>query len=179
MSQVAQDPSAQARAKWIAAKISDKTLRDAFIRAVADKTLDYSDAERKQIQEGLEMEAEVTNSSALKPIKMSNPLLDKAVAMTSKDGQHNIVQASATVRASLIKETAELDADGQDARALGQLLVHEMEPVRTKKRPEELEAKLHVFLFRTTVLRELTDGRPWFEALLHQVLLNEAQIKNK
>jgi hypothetical protein len=76
-----------------------------------------------------------------------------------------------------IKETAELDAAGQDARALGQLLVHEMEPVRTKKKL--LESKLHVFLFRTTVLRELTDARPWFEALLHQVLLNEAQIKIK
>ena len=29
------------------------------------------------------MEAEVANSSALKPIKVSTPLLDKAVAMTS------------------------------------------------------------------------------------------------
>ena len=322
MSQVADDPSAQARAAWIAAKISDKTLRAAFRRAVTDKALIYSAAERKQIQQGLDMEAQVTNSSALKPIKMSTPLLDTAVAMTSKDGQHNIVQSSATIRAPLmdvlaylfcleqaindllkeergvnvhnvlgrendhtamyhwgmrapaplshrdfvfrcvykqlavgehitsikstefgvapaqntvrgsatrllrftavtptvtrftatstfdlngsiprfvsdtlttpgaaraplfalgyfvqIKETAELDAGGQDARALGQLLVRQMEPVRTKKKL--LESKLHVFLFRTTVLRELCDARPWFEALLHQVLLNEAQIKNK
>jgi hypothetical protein len=322
MSQVAQDPSAQARAEWIAAKIGDKVLRDAFIRAVTDKTLVYSEAERKQIQEGLKMEAEVTNSSALKPIKISTPLLDKAVAMNSKDGQHNIVQSSATIRAPLmdvlafsfcvdqeftkirdgstgertnilesknehsvifqwsarfprplshrdgvlsaicqelegadyvlsvtstdhaaaanmdntvratgvrllrfsritptvtrctatstfdlngsiprfvsdslttpgaalapfnalryfvqIKETAKLDADGQDARALGQVLMHEIEPVRTNKKL--LGSKLHVFLSRTTVLRELCDTRPWFEALLHQVLLNEAQIARK
>jgi hypothetical protein len=76
-----------------------------------------------------------------------------------------------------VKKTAQLDAAGQDARALGQLLVHDMEPVRTKKKL--LESQLHVFLFRTTVLRELCDARPWFEALLHQVLLNEAQIKIK
>ncbi|GMI54437.1 hypothetical protein TeGR_g3786 [Tetraparma gracilis] len=323
MAPVAQDPTVQARAKWIAAKISDRTLRDAFIRAVTDKTLVYSDAERKQIEEGLKMEAEVTNSSALKPIKVSTPLLDKAVAMTSKDGQHNIVQSSAIVRAPLmdvvaymycveqevgkilndevgaltkvletknehcvvmqwrpasfprplsnrdgvfcciyqelgigegiisitstahaaaantdntvrttgtrllrfsqvtptvtrftatatfdlcgsiprfisdtlttpaaartplgtlgyflkIKETAELDSGvygGQDARALGQLLVHEMEPVRTKKRPEHLEAKLHVFFYRTTVLRELADVHPWFPEMTFQILRNQA-----
>jgi hypothetical protein len=325
MSQVAQDPGAQRaldRAAWIAAKINDRALRDAFIRAVTDKTLVYSEAERKQIEEGLKMEAEVTSSSALKPIKVSTPLLDKAVAMTSKDGQHSMVQSSATIRAPLqsvaayvycaeqevkkilaegsllvnhvveqendhavvlhskmsfprplqdretvtrciyqtlpdgvivmsfetaehdavpvqdgvvrcfgkrfirfspitasvtrftstgtfnlrgsiprfvsdtlttpaavrsplsalgyfikIKETAELDASGEDALALGQLLVHEMEPVRTNKKL--LESKLHVFLLRTTVLRELTDARPWFEALLHQVLVNEAQIRRK
>ncbi|GMI28074.1 hypothetical protein TeGR_g1263 [Tetraparma gracilis] len=322
MAPVAQDPSSQARAEWIAAKIGDKPLRGAWIRAVADKSLKYSDAERKQIKEGLDMEAEVNGASVLKAIKVSTPLLDKAVAVTSKDGQHNIVQSSATVRAPLmdvlsfmfclgqevnkivagesgtsaallesknehclvmqyriqlprpfshrdmvlcavykelesgdhalsitstehaaatkrgnairftgtrllrfsqvtptvtrftatatfdlgghiprfisdtittpaasraplytlgyflqIKETAEFDAAGQDARALGQLLVHEMEPVRNNNKL--LEARLHVFLFRTTVLRELTDARPWFEALLHQVLLNEAQIKNK
>ncbi|GMI26526.1 hypothetical protein TeGR_g9484 [Tetraparma gracilis] len=312
------DPLAEARAKWIAAKIGDRALRAAFIRAVTDDTLDYSDAERKQIEEGLKMEAEVTNSSALKPIKMSTPLLEKAVAMTSKDGQHNIVQSSAIVRAPLmdvvafmagaeaeymqivmderksnvwkvlehmnehcfvlhwglvfpsplqnreavlkcifqalqgdcilslestehdaavrqgdvvrvqfkrllrfssvspsltrftatstfsiggavpkfvsdtlttpaavrspintigyflqVKETAELDAAGQDARALGQLLVHEMEPVRTKKRPEELEAKLHVFFYRTTVLREFADVHRWFPKMLFQVLRNK------
>jgi hypothetical protein len=309
------------RAKWIAANISDRALRDAFIRAVSDKTLVYSEAERKQIEEGLEMEAEVNNSSALKPIKVSTPLLDKAVAMTSKDGQHNIVQSSATVRAPLmdvvaylfcleqaindllkeergvnvhnvlgrendhtamyhwgmrapaplshrdfvfrcvykqlavgehiasikstefgvapaqntvrgsatrllrftavtpnvtrfiatstfdlcgsiprfvsdtiaisaganapliairyflqIKETAELDADGQDARVLGQLLVHEMEPVRAKKRPEQLEAKLHTFVYRTTVLRELADVYPWFERLLLEALRNRLRV---
>ncbi|GMI34748.1 hypothetical protein TeGR_g13050, partial [Tetraparma gracilis] len=71
-----------------------------------------------------------------------------------------------------IKETAELDAAGQDARALGQLLVHEMEPVRTKKRPEELEARLHVFFYRTTVLRELADVHRWFPKMLFQVLRN-------
>ncbi|GMI36431.1 hypothetical protein TeGR_g5515, partial [Tetraparma gracilis] len=71
-----------------------------------------------------------------------------------------------------IKETAEFAADGQDARALGQLLVHEMEPVRTNKRPEELESKLHTFFDRTTVLRELADVRPWFPKVLFQVLRN-------
>ncbi|GMI31785.1 hypothetical protein TeGR_g9820 [Tetraparma gracilis] len=325
MSEVAPDPTSQRaldRAKWIAANISDKTLRDAFIRAVADKSLDYSDAERQQIEEGLKMEAEVNQSSKLKPIKVSTPLLDKAVAMTSKDGQHNIVQSSAIVRAPLmdvlaymfcmqqevkkimdneekngtrtlcnkilenksehsyvfqyglrspkpfshrdwvsnsvcdelengdfvisiastehaaattmdntiratatrllrfaqvtptvtrfiatvtfdlcgsiprvlsstittpgaarsplsalgyflqIKETAELDAAGQDARALGQLLVHEMEPVRTKKHPEELEAKLHIFFYRTTVLRELGDVHLWFLKMMFEILRN-------
>ncbi|GMI24218.1 hypothetical protein TeGR_g12645 [Tetraparma gracilis] len=71
-----------------------------------------------------------------------------------------------------IKETAELDAAGQDARALGQLLVHEMEPVRTKKRPEELELKLYTFVYRTTVLRELADVLPWFPKTLFQILRN-------
>ncbi|GMI19342.1 hypothetical protein TeGR_g2736 [Tetraparma gracilis] len=71
-----------------------------------------------------------------------------------------------------IKETAELDAAGQDARALGQLLVHEMEPVRTKKRPEELESKLHTFFYRATVLREVADVYPWFPKTLFQVLRN-------
>ncbi|GMI32723.1 hypothetical protein TeGR_g5202 [Tetraparma gracilis] len=71
-----------------------------------------------------------------------------------------------------MKETAELDAAGQDARALGQLLVHEMEPVRTKKRPEELESKLHIFFYRTTVLRELADVHRWFPKMLFQVLRN-------
>jgi hypothetical protein len=71
-----------------------------------------------------------------------------------------------------IKETAEFDAAGQDARALGQLLVHEMEPVRTKKRPEHLESKLHVFFYRTTVLRELADVHPWLPKVLFQVLRN-------
>jgi hypothetical protein len=316
MAPVAQDPTTQARAKWIAAKISDRALRDAFVRIVAENLQNYSDAERKQIQEGLDMEAQVTDSSALKPIKASTPLLDKAVAMTSKDGQHNIVQSSAIIRAPLmdvlafmfcqaqevhkiwndetgtrnevlesknehsvvtqwglrfprplshrdfvfigvhkeleggdwifsitstehvaattrdntvratatrllrfspitptimrltatatfdirgsiprfvsdtlttpaaaraplgalfyflqIKEAVEFDAAGQDARALGQLLVHEMEPVRTKKRPEHLETKLHTF-YRTTVLRELVDVYPWFPKTLFQVLRN-------
>ncbi|GMI32872.1 hypothetical protein TeGR_g14861, partial [Tetraparma gracilis] len=71
-----------------------------------------------------------------------------------------------------MKETAELDAAGQDARALAQLLVHEMEPVRTKKRPEHLEAKLHIFFYRTTVLRELADVHPWVSEMLYQVLRN-------
>ncbi|GMI26772.1 hypothetical protein TeGR_g1918, partial [Tetraparma gracilis] len=75
-----------------------------------------------------------------------------------------------------IKETAELDADGQDARALGQLLVHEMEPVRAKKRPEQLEAKLHTFVYRTTVLRELADVYPWFERLLLEALRNRLRV---
>jgi hypothetical protein len=314
---------AEARAKWIAAKIGDRTLRDVWIRAITENPQDYSEAERKQIQEGLDMEAQViTNSSALKPIKISTTLLDKAVAMTSKDGQHNIVQSSATIRAPLMavvaytfcaeqesnnimakewstlvnkvleqpsdhsivfhwgsrlprplrnrdavfsvvtqklgdsdqiisfqaidhagavqppntvratgtrllrfsqvtptvtrftatstfdlhgsiprfvsdslttpgaaraplsalgyfvqtKETAEVDAAGQDARALGQLLVHEMEPVRTKMGGDQLEAKLHVFFYRTTVLRELVDVHPWFELLLLQVLRNQASL---
>ncbi|GMI49943.1 hypothetical protein TeGR_g3221, partial [Tetraparma gracilis] len=72
-----------------------------------------------------------------------------------------------------IKETADFDAAGQDARALGQLLVHEIEPVRTKKRPEELEAKLHVFFYRTTVLREVADMHPWFSEMLAEVLRNK------
>jgi hypothetical protein len=78
-----------------------------------------------------------------------------------------------------MKETAQLDAAGQDARALGQLLVHEMEPVRTKKRSEELEAKLHFFFDRTTVLRELADVHPWFELLLLQILRNQASLVKK
>ncbi|GMI32885.1 hypothetical protein TeGR_g9569 [Tetraparma gracilis] len=71
-----------------------------------------------------------------------------------------------------MKETAELDAAGQDARALAQLLVHEMEPVRTKKRPEHLEAKLDTFFDRTTVLRELADVHQWVPEMLFQVLRN-------
>jgi hypothetical protein len=262
------------------------------------------------------MEAEVTSSSALKPIKVSTPLLDKAVAMTSKDGQHNIVQSSAVIRAPLmdvlaylycleqaindllkeergvnvhkvlgrendhtatyhwgirapaplshrdfvfrcvykqlavgehitsikstvsgvapaqdtvrgtatrllrftavtptvtrftatttmdlggsiprfvsaiamsaganaplaalgyflqIKETADFDAAGQDAWALGRLLAHEMEPVRTKRGGGQLEAKLHVFFYRTTVLREVADVHPWFPTMLFEVLRN-------
>jgi hypothetical protein len=75
-----------------------------------------------------------------------------------------------------IKETAEFDAGGQDARALGQLLVHEMEPVRTKKRPEELESEMRTFMDRTTVLRELVDVYPWFERLLLEALRNRLRV---
>jgi hypothetical protein len=71
-----------------------------------------------------------------------------------------------------IKETAEFDAVGKDAKALGQLLSLEMENVRTLKRPEHLEAKLHTFVYRTTVLRELTDVHRWFPKMLFQVLRN-------
>ncbi|GMI54445.1 hypothetical protein TeGR_g3786 [Tetraparma gracilis] len=188
----------EARVEWMAAKIKDRAIRATFIRAVTDNAQEYSEAERKQIEEGLKMEAEVNRSrrtgtsgllsssslkakATLKPIKVSTPLLDKAVAMTSKGGQHNIVQSSATIRAPLmdvlafsfcIKETAKLDADGQDARALGQVLMHEIEPVRTKKRPEHLEAKLHTFFYRTTVLRELADVHLWFPEMLFQILRN-------
>jgi hypothetical protein len=75
-----------------------------------------------------------------------------------------------------IKETAELDAAGQDARALGQLLVHEMESVRTRGAGEQLEAKLHTFMDRTTVLRELADVHPWLELLLLQILRNQVSL---
>jgi hypothetical protein len=105
MNEVAPDPTSQralARAKWIAANISDKTLQGAFVRAVTETPQNYSPDELEQIQEGLDMEAEVNQSSKLKPIKVSTPLLDKAVAMTSKDGQHNIVQSSATIRAPVM-----------------------------------------------------------------------------
>ncbi|GMI28919.1 hypothetical protein TeGR_g7534 [Tetraparma gracilis] len=71
-----------------------------------------------------------------------------------------------------IKKTAGFDAAGQDARALGQLLVHNTEPVRTKKGGEQLESKLHTFFDRTTVLRELADVYPWFPTMLIEVLRN-------
>ncbi|GMI28706.1 hypothetical protein TeGR_g3460, partial [Tetraparma gracilis] len=119
----------EARVKWMAAKIKDRALRATFADAVADNAQEYSEAERKQINEGLKMEAE-------------------------------------------IKETAELDAAGQDARALGQLLVHEMEPVRAHKRPQHLELKLYTFVYRTTVLREVADVLPWFPTMMFQVLRN-------
>ncbi|GMI31950.1 hypothetical protein TeGR_g13688 [Tetraparma gracilis] len=322
MSAVAPDPPSleEARVAWTTALTDDAILRDEFERGTT-KPQFYKLAERKQIEEGLRMEAEVNESSDLKQIKTRTPLLNNAVAMTSKDGQHNIVQSSATIRAPLmdllasmfcvgqevnkiqagetktnievlesenehcvifqytlqlpnplshrvwvlrgiyekledgdwitsitstehagattekdcvratgirllrfsqvtptvtrftatatfdlngsiprfisdslttpaaaraplatlgyfvqIKETAEFDAAGQDARALGQLLVHEMEPVRTKTRPEELEFKLHIFFYRATVLRELADVHPWFELLLLQVLRNQTSL---
>lgn len=74
------------------------------------------------------------------------------------------------------KETAALDADGVDARALGQLLLHEMEPVRTKSRTDELKFKLNTFVYRTTVLRELTDKHPWFPCMLLHLLQNKPRI---
>ncbi|GMI23650.1 hypothetical protein TeGR_g6548, partial [Tetraparma gracilis] len=175
----------EARVEWMAAKIKDRALRATFADAVTDNQQEYSEAERKQIEEGLKMEAEVNQSTKMKPIKISTPLLDKAVAVISEDGQHNIVQASAIVRAPLmdvvaymfcaeqaIKETAELDAAGQDARVLGQLLVHEMEPVRAHKRPQHLESKLYTFVYRTTVLREVADVLPWFPKMMFAVLRN-------
>jgi hypothetical protein len=58
-----------------------------------------------------------------------------------------------------------------NARELGQLLVHKMEPVRTKQ--HLLEAQLRIFIHRTTVLRELADAHPWIPRLLAQVLCNK------
>lgn len=106
MSQVAQDPTAQARAKWIAANTSSRAFRDTFIGKVTGSPQDYSDAEKEQIQKGLRMESEVNQSTRLQPIKASTPLLNDAVAMTSAEGQHNFVQASAIVRAPLMAVVA-------------------------------------------------------------------------
>jgi hypothetical protein len=322
MSSVAQDPNEQrsrARAAWLVAMPKDESLRDTFTQSVTDSPPHYLPEEQEQIDAGLRMEAEVTQSTKLKRVKASTPLLDRVVAMTSKDGQHNIVQSSATIRVPLmdvlafifcsaeqefnkimadekgtryqmlesksecsvvyqysvrnirpfadrdfvlsvvyqamesggdgvismastehaaatsndnsvratvtrlfrfsrvtptltrftvtttfdlrgsvprfvsdtlttptaaraplvaldyfikIKKTAGFDAAGQDARALGQLLVHNTEPVRTKKGGEQLESKLHTFFDRTTVLRELADVYPWFPTMLIEVLRN-------
>jgi hypothetical protein len=82
----------------------------------------YTDVELAQLQAGLKMESEVNRSrqtgisgshsssslkanATLKTIKTSS-LLDNAVAMVSKDGRENIVQASGTVRASFMSVVA-------------------------------------------------------------------------
>ncbi|GMI27428.1 hypothetical protein TeGR_g4072, partial [Tetraparma gracilis] len=123
----------EARVEWMAAKINDRALRATFADAVTDNAQEYSEAERKQIQEGLKMEAEVTESTDLKPIKISTPLLDKAVAMTSKDGQHNIVQSSATIRAPLMDVVAFLFCIEQE--------VNKIRDSETGARNELLESK--------------------------------------
>jgi hypothetical protein len=61
----------------------------------------YSDAELAQIQAGLLMEMSVNQSEEVQAIKTSS-LVDRAVAMVSKDGRENVVQASGHIRASLM-----------------------------------------------------------------------------
>jgi hypothetical protein len=61
--------------------------------------------ELAQIQAGLDMENEVTQSDNLKTIKTSS-LLDNALAVVSKDGRETVVQASATIKAGLMSVTA-------------------------------------------------------------------------
>jgi hypothetical protein len=106
---------------WVETALQDDELRARFIAAVSDPQL-YSDAELAQLQAGLLMESEVNEArltgasgtlsssssqakATLKSIKTSS-LLDNAVAMVSKDGRENIVQASGTIRASLMSVAA-------------------------------------------------------------------------
>jgi hypothetical protein len=78
-----------------------------------------------------------------------------------------------------IKESGRIASSGQDARVLGQLLVHEMEAARTKKRPGELESQLHTFVYRTTVLREITEVHQWFPKMLFEVLRSVTSVPRK
>jgi hypothetical protein len=84
------------------------------------------------------------------------------------------VKAPLSALQYFVQAKATVDFKKADARALGQLLVHVMEPVRTRKHPEELESKLHVFFYRTTVLRELADVHRWVPKMLFQVLRNQS-----
>jgi hypothetical protein len=72
----------------------------------------------------------------------------------------------------LLKSGASLSADVRDAKELGQLLVHELEPFRTGRLSSSLGAKLETLLHRSAGLRELSDEHPWVATLLLHVLRN-------
>jgi hypothetical protein len=87
-----------------------------FIAAVS-KPQFYSDAELAQIQAGLRMEMSVTQSEEVQTIKTSS-LVDRAVAMVSKDGRENIVQASGIIRASFMSVAAYMFAAEQGVKQI-------------------------------------------------------------
>jgi hypothetical protein len=73
-----------------------------------------------------------------------------------------------------IKEGARFGA--ADAKALGRLVVRDLDGVRGKRDRRPLEIRLRVVVERTAVLREIVGRFPFFEGLLLEVLRNRVRF---